>query len=107
MCIPDTVWRFTKDDIHIPKMGDGYTHGDKKTPIGWLLDAFYPEDNNKDYGSQGQHIADYHQVQKALMEQLKFKGFYQLLEWEETTTPTKAASALNKLFKSMGYTEDV
>lgn len=98
----------TKDHI-IPPPPKYYEdkHGRKST-IGWLKELFLYHicsDNKECIQINSSDREDYKNVLDKFRKINKIKASISLHEWEESASAQKQATALNKLRRSLGYTQ--
>lgn len=105
--IPEVFPVFTVDDILEPP-SEEYEIGEKRSTVGWLKHLFlyhYLDKNKKLLVIRSEDRKDY---KKALD---KFRSVNiikkeDLHKWEDRVSRKQQAAALNKLRKSMGYTNE-
>ena len=89
---------FKAADIFQPTPESEYSDGNKSTVTGWLRELFLynPEEALPPTDKQ---FAEYERRIAKLMKLTKCKCYTDLFNWEEKTSPEKAATVLNKVIK--------
>ena len=96
--------KISKNQILIPNDTDtDFCTDNKCTVIGWLQKIYlYPEDNEGYIPvNSTQHRKQYDKAISVLRKLSGSKTMLDLFSWECKTTPTKAASILNKIIKEI------
>jgi len=109
MTIPEWFPVFTPDDILEPP-SEEYEVGEVRSTIGWLKHLFlysFCEDSPDCLQITDQDRKDYRMALDRLKKVCTMKKNEDIGEWEDKTSQKKQATALNKLRRSLGYTEIV
>ena len=94
--------KFTKDHLFKPRADSQFTSGKKKTIIGWLQELYlFNEDKDGYIDMRSGWRAEYEKAEGVLRKVAGLTKSQSLILWEQTITPTKAATLLNKVQKEM------
>ena len=103
--IPETIPVFKSTDIIKPP-AERYEDGDKKSTVGWLKHLYlWRHDSKYAWPQRDSDRKDYEEAVRKFRVVNNIPKTLDLHEWEDTTTVTNQAKALNKFRIEEGYTD--